>query len=72
MNVRPYDATYRVVPLTHKLADVQWTLVILIALIAAFGFAALYSAAGGMSPWAAPQMVRFVAGLLYGGERGVC
>jgi rod shape determining protein RodA len=65
MTVRPYDATYRAVPLTHKLADIQWTLVVLIALIAAFGFAALYSAAAGsMSPWAAPQMARFGVGLL--------
>ena len=65
MNVRPYDATYRAVPLTQKLIDVQWTLVILIALIACFGFAALYSAAGGsMSPWAAPQMIRFGVGLI--------
>ena len=64
MTVRPYDATYRAVPLTHKLADIQWTLVVLIVLIACFGFAALYSAAGGnMSPWAAPQMVRFGVGL---------
>jgi rod shape determining protein RodA len=65
MTVRPYDATYRSVPLTHKLADINWTLVILITLVACFGFAGLYSAAGGgFSPWAAPQMVRFFAGLL--------
>lgn len=65
MTVRPYDATYRTVPLTHKLADIQWTLVVLITLIACFGFAALYSAAGGdLSPWAAPQMVRFGVGLI--------
>jgi rod shape determining protein RodA len=65
MTVRPYDATYRAVPLIHKLADIQWTLVVLITLIACFGFAALYSAAaGGMSPWAAPQMIRFGIGLL--------
>jgi len=65
VTVRPYDATYRVVPLTHKLADIQWTLVVLITLIACFGFAALYSAAGGaLSPWAAPQMVRFGVGLI--------
>ena len=37
----------------------------LITLVACFGFAGLYSAAGGgFSPWAAPQMVRFFAGLL--------
>lgn len=65
MTVRPYDATYRSVPLTHKLADINWTLVILITLVACFGFAGLYSAAGGgFSPWAAPQMVQFFAGLL--------
>jgi rod shape determining protein RodA len=65
MTVRPYDATYRAVPLTHKLVDVQWTLVVLIVLIACFGFAALFSAAGGsMSPWAAPQIARFSIGLI--------
>ena len=64
MTVRPFDATYRTVPLTHKLVDIRWTLVVLITLIACFGFAALCSAAGGgMSPWAAPQMIRFVAGV---------
>jgi rod shape determining protein RodA len=65
MTVRAFDATYRSVPLTHKLVDVQWTLVVLIVLIACFGFAALFSAAGGsMSPWAAPQMARFGIGLI--------
>jgi rod shape determining protein RodA len=65
VTVRPYDATYRAVPLTHKLADIQWTLVVLIALIACFGFAALYSAAAGsLTPWAAPQMMRFGVGLI--------
>jgi rod shape determining protein RodA len=65
MTVRAFDATYRAVPLTHKLVDVQWTLVVLIVLIACFGFAALFSAAGGsMSPWAAPQMARFGIGLI--------
>ena len=65
MTVRPFDATYRAVPLTHKLVDVQWTMVVLIVLIACFGFAALFSAAGGsMSPWAAPQMARFGIGLI--------
>jgi rod shape determining protein RodA len=65
VTVRPFDATYRAVPLTHKLVDVQWTMVVLIVLIACFGFAALFSAAGGsMSPWAAPQMARFGIGLI--------
>jgi rod shape determining protein RodA len=65
MTVRPYDATYRTVPLLHKLGEINWVLVTLITLVASFGFAGLYSAAGGgFSPWAAPQMVRFFAGLL--------
>ena len=65
MTVRPYDATYRWVPVTHKIGEVPWTLVVMITLIACFGFAALYSAAGGsMSPWAAPQMIRFAVGFL--------
>jgi rod shape determining protein RodA len=64
MNVRPYDATYRALPLVNKLGEIEWTLVVLITFIAAFGFAGLYSAAGGsFSPWAAPQMVRFAVGL---------
>jgi rod shape determining protein RodA len=65
VTVRPYDATYRVVPFTHKLGEIPWTIVFLIILIASFGFAALYSAAGGsMSPWAGQQMVRFAVGLV--------
>jgi rod shape determining protein RodA len=64
MNIRPYDATVRFFPFAQKLVDIQWTLVLLITLIACFGFAGLYSAAGGsLSPWAAPQMVRFSVGL---------
>jgi rod shape determining protein RodA len=63
MSVRPYDATYRAVPLRQKLVDLNWGLVVLITLIACAGFAMLYSAAGGhFAPWASRQMVRFVLG----------
>jgi rod shape determining protein RodA len=63
MNVRPYDATYRVVPLRQKLAELNWGLVVIITLIACAGFAMLYSAAGGsLSPWAERQMLRFAVG----------
>ena len=59
MTVRPYDATRRVVPLSQKLGEINWALVVLITLIACAGFAMLYSAAGGsLSPWAGRQMIR--------------
>jgi rod shape determining protein RodA len=63
VTVRPYDATRRVVPLSQKLGEINWALVVLITLIACAGFAMLYSAAGGsLSPWAGRQMIRFVFG----------
>ena len=47
----------------QKLADVNWLLVLLLCLVACFGFAMLYSAANGnLYPWAARQMTRFGAG----------
>jgi len=64
MNVRPYDASKRDIPLTVKLTKIDWGLVVFITLIACAGFTMLYSAAGGsMSPWAAKQIVRFVLAL---------
>lgn len=48
-----------------KFRRINWGVVLLITLIACFGFAMLYSAAGGsFSPWASRQMVRFALGFL--------
>ena len=46
--------------LRQKIWQLNWGLVILLCLIAAVGFAMLYSAANGsVEPWASRQMVRF-------------
>ena len=51
--------------LGQKLIDVNWLLVLLLCLVASFGFAMLYSAANGnLNPWASRQMVRFGVGLV--------
>jgi rod shape determining protein RodA len=50
--------------LAQKLGQVNWLLVFLLCLVAAVGFAMLYSAAGGnLAPWASRQMLRFALGL---------
>ena len=50
--------------LGEKLAQISWSLVLLITLVASVGFAMLYSAANGnLDPWASRQMVRFGAGM---------
>ncbi|MCY4287728.1 MAG: rod shape-determining protein RodA [Aestuariivita sp.] len=47
-----------------KLRYLNWPLILLIFATASFGFLMLYSIAGGnFWPWAAPQMIRFAAGL---------
>jgi len=47
-----------------KLRYINWTLLLLVTLVASVGFAALYSAAGGsFQPWAIKQMVRFTVGI---------
>ena len=52
-------------PITQKLREINWLLVLLITAVACVGFAMLYSAANGsMSPWASRQMVRFGVGLV--------
>lgn len=44
----------------EKFYHINWGLVLIIVLLSAIGFAALYSAAGGsFSPWASRQMLRF-------------
>ena len=51
--------------LRDKFHKINWGLILLVGLIACFGFAMLYSAAGGsFSPWAARQMGRFAIGLV--------
>ncbi|SFR10365.1 rod shape-determining protein RodA [Poseidonocella sedimentorum] len=47
-----------------KLLYLNWALILLIAAVSGVGFLMLYSVAGGsFSPWAEPQMKRFVLGL---------
>ena len=51
--------------LLSKLWRVSWLYVLLIAALAAVGYAALYSAAGGAPrPYAGPQSMRFAAGIV--------
>jgi len=51
--------------LREKILNLNWGLVGLICLLAAIGFTALYSAAGGqLDPWASRQMLRFGLGML--------
>ncbi len=51
--------------LGDKLGEISWGFVALISIIAFIGVAALYSVAGGnLEPWAARQLVRFVAGFV--------
>jgi len=48
----------------RKVLHLNWALVVLLIAVSCFGFLMLYSVAGGsMSPWAEPQMKRFVIGL---------
>ncbi|NBC32569.1 MAG: rod shape-determining protein RodA [Alphaproteobacteria bacterium] len=50
--------------LAEKVIQLPWTLVLLIGLLAAAGFAMLYSAAhGSMDPWASRQIMRFALGV---------
>lgn len=52
------------VKLGQKILYINWGLVALITIIACIGFSCLYSAAGGsLSPWATPQIVRFMMGM---------
>jgi len=49
----------------QKLWHVSWSLVLLLLVIAAVGFAMLYSAAGGKpDPWTSRQMIRFGIGIV--------
>ncbi|QJE73517.1 rod shape-determining protein RodA [Aerophototrophica crusticola] len=51
--------------LGEKLAQISWSLVLLICVVASVGFAMLYSAANGnFDPWASRQIVRFCVGMV--------
>ena len=63
MIARPYAAAKRTLNIADKLMAVNWGLVLLITLCACAGFAMLYSVAGGhFSPWATPQILKFIIG----------
>ena len=63
MAMRAYAAAKRTLTFADKLLDVNWGLVLLIAVIACAGFAMLYSVAGGrFNPWATHQIILFVLG----------
>lgn len=64
MTPRPYAAAKRTLSFADKLLEVNWGLVLLIALIGGAGIAMLYSVAGGhFQPWALRQMGHFALGL---------
>lgn len=71
-----YGPSGREVPFVQKVQQINWFLVIVVTLIAAMGFAMLYSTAtgpvgadgqsperGSFDPWASRQMARYVFGL---------
>jgi rod shape determining protein RodA len=48
----------------EKIWQMSWSLLFWVTCVFAFGFAMLYSAAGGsLTPWAGPQLARFAFGL---------
>jgi len=64
MNTTLYVAARRPLTYSEKLLEINWGFLLLITIIACAGFAMLYSIAGSsFSPWAAPQILRFVVGL---------
>ncbi len=48
-----------------KLVNMAWGLLLLLVLVAGFGFLMLYSAGGDWRPWALPQIMRFGAGVSF-------
>ena len=65
MAPRPYAAAKRTLSFADKLFEVNWGLVLLIALIGMAGIAMLYSVAGGQfQPWALRQLGHFTLGLI--------
>jgi rod shape determining protein RodA len=65
MALRAYAAAKRTLSVLDKLQEVNWGLVLLVALVAGAGVAMLYSVAGGnLQPWALSQGLKFMVGLL--------
>ncbi len=63
--LRELGAPERNQPLSKKIWDLNWGLVLLICATASVGFLMLYSAAdGNIQPWASRQMIRFAAGVV--------
>jgi rod shape determining protein RodA len=63
MTLRPYAASRRTLSIVEKLYEINWGLVLLIAILAGIGIAMQYSVAdGSWSPWADKQTIRFVIG----------
>lgn len=61
--LRPYAAARRHLSIADKLYELNWGLVLLIAIIASVGIAMLYSVAGGSwTPWASSQLIKLVLG----------
>jgi len=64
MMLRELGGPDKTIPLSRKIWDLNWGLVLLICATASVGFLMLYSAAeGNLEPWASRQMIRFAAGL---------
>ncbi len=62
--MRAYAAAKRTLSVLDKLQEVNWGLVLLVALVAGAGVAMLYSVAGGnLQPWALSQLLKFLVGL---------
>jgi rod shape determining protein RodA len=63
----PIEKTFGIqasMTIPQKLRHLNWGLLALLTMVAAVGWLALYSAAGGsLEPWAGKQMVRFVFGV---------
>ncbi len=58
-------AARRGMNLVDKLREVPWGMIALIVVIASYGLAILFSAAGGsLDPWASRQMIRLAVGLM--------
>jgi len=55
---------HETLPIGHKVMRLNWTLLIVLCLLAAIGLGALYSVAeGSYTPWAERHVMRFIAGM---------
>ena len=67
MMYKPYETTFRNQTLTirEKLANLSFSYLLLIIMLASIGIIMLYSAANGnWSPWALNQLARFAVGFV--------